>query len=679
MNAFPVPAEQTHLTHPKYRADIDGLRAIAVLSVVGFHAFPDWIRGGFVGVDVFFVISGYLISSIILSSLEKGTFDFFEFYARRVRRIFPALILVLAASFLLGWFVLLPDEYKQLGKHMTASAGFVSNFFFWQEAGYFDNAAETKPLLHLWSLGIEEQFYIIWPLLLYFAWKWRLNSLGLVTAIIAASFAANVSLSQSDTIQTFYSPLSRFWELLMGGILAHLVLKKISLRDKATQMLNTLLGKASADSSPTSVLQCNIQSFSGALLIGLAVLLVTKNKVFPGWWALLPTVGAYLIISAGQHAWLNRVFLSNRVLVGIGVISYPLYLWHWPLLSFARIMEGGTPSIGMRLVAVSLASLFAWATYLYIEKPLRFGKPDGSKVVALTVLMVVLAALGYAAYVKDGYMDRIPEHAQGEVKSLGNAKFWEAWPHCEGDNVKNGPGGCRIMDPGRAPDVALLGDSHAMQLVFVLDDIYRPLGKNVIVMANPGCVPLLGAINPCSGYMNKALYEAMNSPNIKTIVLSNYWAIYIQRADWLSHTNNPSKEDALKRADDYGNAIYLTLSALVVAEKHVIFMVDPPELYFAPEECFPIRPVYLPNHTFRTPCAVDRAEFDTRTEEYHRVIKQARLDYPMVKFIDSYKYFCDKKYCYAMIDGKLLYRDDNHLNSAGAHYLANKIKDQVLQ
>ena len=160
-----------HLLHPKYRPDIDGLRAIAVLSVVGFHAFPSWVNGGFIGVDVFFVISGFLISGIIYENLDKGEFTFREFYARRIRRIFPALIVVMTACFAFGWFSLLADEYKQLGKHIAGGATFISNLLLWQESGYFDNSAETKPLLHLWSLGIEEQFYIIWPLLLWLTWK----------------------------------------------------------------------------------------------------------------------------------------------------------------------------------------------------------------------------------------------------------------------------------------------------------------------------------------------------------------------------------------------------------------------------------------------------------------------------------------------------------------------------
>ena len=212
----------TQPDHPKYRPDIDGLRAIAVLSVVGFHAAPGRIPAGFIGVDIFFVISGYLITSIILKGLEAGTFNFAEFYGRRVKRIFPALLIVLLASLAIGYFILLDDQFKELGKHIAGGAGFVSNLVLWGESGYFDNAADFKPLLHLWSLGIEEQFYIVWPFLLWLAWKQRFNYLPVLLVIAFASFALNIYTVSSDPVAAFYSPLTRFWELLVGSILAYI-------------------------------------------------------------------------------------------------------------------------------------------------------------------------------------------------------------------------------------------------------------------------------------------------------------------------------------------------------------------------------------------------------------------------------------------------------------------------
>ena len=219
-----IEETEEKLSHPKYRPDIDGLRAVAVLSVVAFHAFPRWMPGGFIGVDIFFVISGFLISTIIFENLEKNTFNFIGFYARRIRRIFPALLIVLIFSYAFGWIALLADEYKQLGKHIAAGAGFVSNFVLWGESGYFDNSSDTKPLLHLWSLGIEEQFYIVWPFVLWLAWKKRFNLLTLGILVWLTSFYLNIQGVKKDVVATFYSPQTRFWELFAGSILAWCVL-----------------------------------------------------------------------------------------------------------------------------------------------------------------------------------------------------------------------------------------------------------------------------------------------------------------------------------------------------------------------------------------------------------------------------------------------------------------------
>lgn len=236
---------QAHLSHPKYRPDIDGLRAIAVLAVVAFHAFPNLVKGGFIGVDVFFVISGYLISTIIFENLDKGTFTFSEFYARRIKRIFPALILVLVACLIFGWFVLLADEYNQLGKHIVAGAGFISNIVFWNEAGYFDNIADTKPLLHLWSLGIEEQFYIVWPLLLWCTWKRKLNLFTITVIFAITSFVLNLKGIKQDAVATFYAPYTRFWELLTGSLLAWVALYKnnevANLRNKVDRYISVIV------------------------------------------------------------------------------------------------------------------------------------------------------------------------------------------------------------------------------------------------------------------------------------------------------------------------------------------------------------------------------------------------------------------------------------------------------
>lgn len=528
-----VPSEQTHLTHPKYRADIDGLRAIAVLSVVGFHASPYWIKGGFIGVDIFFVISGYLISSIIFSSLNKGTFSFSEFYARRIKRIFPALILVLSASFAFGWFALLPDEYKQLGKHIASGSGFMSNFFFWQEAGYFDNAAETKPLLHLWSLGIEEQFYIIWPLLLYFAWKWRINFLILAISVVVISFSTNISIHLSDRVQDFYSPLTRFWELMMGSILAYFTLQKIDLWGKAAQFIRTTFGITSTLAKPAEISLKNAQSLVGALLIGMAVLLVTKDRLFPGWWALLPTVGAYLIISAGQHAWLNRTVLSHRVLVWFGLISYPLYLWHWPLLSFVRILEGETVSLAIRIFTI-LASIFlSWMTYKFIEKPFRFGKFSKVKSYSLIFLMVIVGFMGFNSFKSGGFGFRLPKVMQEltqfspdkGIVIIGGPCFLN--PEQNYSDFKS----CKSStDKVIKKSILLWGDSNAAHLY---PGYKASFGKefNIIGRTASSCAPILNVEvkerHHCKE-INDFVFEFIKKERPSKIVLAALWTAH----DW---------------------------------------------------------------------------------------------------------------------------------------------------
>ena len=241
-----------------YRPDIDGLRSVAVISVMLYHAFPAALRSGFIGVDIFFVISGFLISTIIFQSLENDRFSFVDFYSRRVRRIFPALAAVLLATFVLGWFILYPDEYRQLGKHIAGGAGFVANFVLWRESGYFDAAAETKPLLHLWSLGIEEQFYIVFPMFAWLLWRARLNELSFVVLVGLLSFALNLRFVHSNAALTFYMPQTRIWELLIGSTLALLMLdvsgRMATLEESTGKLLRRLLYQADAEISPQTAL-----------------------------------------------------------------------------------------------------------------------------------------------------------------------------------------------------------------------------------------------------------------------------------------------------------------------------------------------------------------------------------------------------------------------------------------
>ena len=364
----------------KYRPDIDGLRAIAVGSVVAFHTFPNFFKGGYVGVDIFFVISGYLISGIIVDAVERDRFSYLDFYIRRIRRIFPALVIVITATLVVGWYVLLPDEFERLGKHLAAGAGFATNLVLWSEAGYFDVSSDTKPLLHLWSLAIEEQFYILWPLILGLVWRRKRGLLVATLSIAAISFAYNVISVVHHPVAAFYSPLARFWELMLGGILAYLV------RQKGEWLAQFRAQRAAG----------------GLLLIGVSVFALNREFAFPGYWALFPTVGAFLVISAGFTNWISRHVLGNRLMVGVGLISYPLYLWHWPILVFAKIVKGGLLTPTDRITAIAASVALAFLTYRFIEYPIRHSStlriPQSIIAQGLAAAMAGAGALGFLIF-----------------------------------------------------------------------------------------------------------------------------------------------------------------------------------------------------------------------------------------------------------------------------------------
>ncbi|NMG75895.1 acyltransferase family protein, partial [Aromatoleum diolicum] len=429
--------------HLAYRADIDGLRAVAVLSVVVFHAFPAALPGGFAGVDIFFVISGYLISSIIIKALGRGEFSFADFYARRIRRIFPALLLVVLFSLVLGWSVLLPHEYAQLGKHSIAGLGFVANFVFWQEAGYFDTEAELKPLLHLWSLGIEEQFYIVWPALALLVWKLR-GRLGLLLfALAAASLVASVMLSGEFPGASYFLPPTRVWELLFGAMLAW------------------RLQRYGAIFPADAVWAPSVASVLGLALIALGLVVIDKSRQFPGAWALLPVCGAVLLIAAGPRALLNRTLLASRAMVAVGLISFPLYLWHWPLLSFARIAMGDRVTTKLLVGVLALAVLASWLTFRLVETPVR--RRGGRWTIAiLLALSVIVIGVSTNILVRGGLAFRLEDaQAKREAGSLEWRDELRGGGDCAGFLPGGMPGKCLIANPEARPTAMILGDSHA--------------------------------------------------------------------------------------------------------------------------------------------------------------------------------------------------------------------------
>ncbi|HEY6452188.1 MAG TPA: acyltransferase family protein [Steroidobacteraceae bacterium] len=513
-----------------HRSDVDGLRAVAILCVLGFHAFARWLPGGFVGVDVFFVISGYLISSIIFSGLQRGCFSFTDFYARRIRRLFPALIVVLAATLLLGWYVLLTDEFAQLGRHVVGGTGFVANLMLWREAGYFDRAADHKPLLHLWSLGVEEQFYIIWPLLLFLAWRLRtrFGALVVIGVIAVTSFVLNVDRVSGHEAATFYLPPSRFWELLAGSVLGYPYARRNAAPGPGTGRPR---GKGWSGWLTRAAGGGDLRAIVGlALIIGAAIGL-NGTVLYPGWWALLPTIGTCLLISAGNGGWINRVVLGSRPMIFIGLISYPLYLWHWPLLSFERIVNPVGGSAVDILILLAIAFLLAWATYQFIERPVRTSAYRGPVLLCLIVLVTVVSIFGYL-----GAIGRLqPRSANFGLKKLVAASA----PFFPGpDLTPLGPEWAPLLRQGGNGRVVLfVGDSFVEHYYPRVDRVLQthPADTRSVVFATSGgCPPIPDVVEvhhpDCTQVLQRAIAYAKLA-NVDAIVIGAFWVQYFLQPD----------------------------------------------------------------------------------------------------------------------------------------------------
>lgn len=681
-----MTVHQPHLSHPKYRPDIDGLRAVAVLAVVAFHAFPSWVRGGFIGVDVFFVISGYLISTIIFENLDRGTFSFSEFYARRIKRIFPALLLVLIACFSFGWFALLTDEYKQLGKHIAAGAGFMSNFILWNEAGYFDNSAETKPLLHLWSLGIEEQFYIVWPLLLWFFWKRKFNLLAIIIVVAITTFIFNINGVKQDMVAAFYSPQTRFWELLSGSLLAWVSLYKkynfANLKHKLDFWLSRIAYSEKQESDGKAL--SNVLSFVGLLLLVYGFWRINKKLIFPGKWALVPVLGAVLIITADSKAWVNRTILSNKVAVWFGLISFPLYLWHWPILSFARIVESEVPSRNIRIAAVVLSIALAWLTYRLVERPLRFGKHGKAKVVVLVVLMTIVGFVGYNTFSRDGLSFREFNKKfisyNESIKVPNRAKECFDIPHAY---KTNGDWFCNLGEIDSPVDYFAYGDSHALSLIPALENFAIENKLKIQFAGTSGCPSILGiqSVRGESGIemynckeLNERIFNYVKSSGIKSVILANRWTYYTESLSRPAEFNAIARDlslpvDKLSSAKDLLWAIKNTVSRYSSIGVKVIFIEDNPQQ------------IYEPKGVLRKGRGIESEylKLSVSSDEHKRnqkLVNEA-LRNTGAKVINLDDILCNENICPLVANSNFLYSDDDHLSVAGSLFVSKALSTRL--
>ncbi|WP_426236660.1 acyltransferase family protein [Pseudomonas sp. TWP3-2] len=647
------------MTNPniKYRRDIDGLRALAVISVVIFHAFPTLVPGGFVGVDIFFVISGFLIGTILLKSIDRGTFSFSDFYARRIRRIFPALTLVLISCWIIGKFVLLPDEMTELSKHIAAGAGFVANLTLWYESGYFDTAAELKPLLHLWSLAIEEQFYLLFPIILWAAWKIGFSAIRLILAIGLLSLILNLYFIGIDPNATFYLLPTRAWELLAGTLLAWTCLQPwwVSKVEGQHSRLNEVLSAA------------------GLALIFFALFSYKSSDHFPGWRAILPVLGSVLLIAAGPSSIINRRIFSTRTAVAIGLISFPLYLWHWPLLAFARIVQSEAPGIEIRSAAVAASLLLAWITYSLVEKPLRariLKQPRQTP--AFVGLMIVIVLGGFASY---KYPAATPLETKNEIARAIEKNTAISLANCatrfpDWTNMTDNP--CLIQD-GTITS-AVIGDSHAAHLFAGLST-YSTAEQGLAVFPASCAAPFYDTSTAqkdktatkvrANAYrlINEAYdYASKDSTVVNVLLAHNPRCSYDDAVD----IRNPSEKDFRKVLESGMRRSFKMLSD---ANKNIVVVLDNPNLPFDPSACV-ARPFRITEKN--EDCSFPRKVYDQDSvnSAYNEIVQRVAKDFINVHIIDLSLQLCDSDNCYAAKGGKALYKDTNHLSIYGSQYVA---------
>lgn len=504
-----------HEAKLSYRPHIDGLRAIAVLSVLVFHAFPEAFPAGFVGVDIFFVISGFLISGILFAAFaqpgSKGIAVIGGFYSRRIRRIFPALLVVLAACYLIGYETLLPIELKKLSLATMAAAGFCLNIVLSQDTGYFGTDAATHPLLHLWSLGVEEQFYLVWPLVIWLATRIRASLLPITLFLGTCSLVWTLEKPKSVEAAAFFLPQHRLWELLIGAVAALAVFRRGSVAQRP-------------------LWRENLYAIVGWVLVVAGFLRIRSASDIPNAWILLPTAGAAFVVSSDGRAWIHRRVLSTPLLVWIGLISYPLYLWHWPLLTFGRIALVGGDAPGMRVLILALSILLAWLTYATVETPLRNRRRSKTKVTFLATAMAALAALGFIIYRANGYPSRFPpliqelSHFDYDPYASWREGTYFLTSRSVGVGFKNDP---NEIDP-RKPSLVLWGDSHAAGLYPGVQAVF---GKkyNIVQRTIAGQPPYLG-LEPRSASaqfsLNQEVFETIQRIRPQVVMLESNWVAF---------------------------------------------------------------------------------------------------------------------------------------------------------
>jgi len=635
----------------QYRREIDGLRAIAVLPVILFHAGFSWFSGGYVGVDVFFVISGYLITTILISEMSTGMFSIAKFYERRARRILPALFFVMLCCVPFAWFWMIPSEFKNFSQGFVAISFFASNVLFWRKSDYFAPAAEENPLLHTWSLAVEEQFYIFFPLMLLMLWRFGKQPVFYV--IVGLSFLS-LLLSEygwrNHPTANFYLLPTRAWELGVGAVCAFLMFQR-------SPKPNTTAAT------------------SGFALIAYSVFFFDETTPFPSIYALAPVLGTALIILYGHGQSLVNSLLANRILVGVGLISFSAYLWHQPLLAFARIRSASDPGWELML-GLSIASLvLAAITWKYIEQPFRTTKSPFARsrkqIFSYAMIgMVVFTASGLYGYFNSGLPDRIAPSgvpfSEINIAERIKANFGLS-PECEDKFTTSEK--CQI---GHDPEIMIWGDSHAMHLVQAVLAGPSLQGKELIQFTKSTCSPILGLAlvnrtypeswaKGCISFNDQVKGWLENNQSVEYVIMSSPLRIlFHQTFDSDGRLRPASAELVLDAMNE--TAVFLESLG-----KKAVFISSPPRTGENLTKCWSYNLIFKGGEVFDCDFTVaDLSEQHTAVMEF---LARPDLALPV---LDLSQHICTAGKCPTFVDGVNLYRDHDHLSHQGSHLIGLK-------
>ena len=653
-----------------YRADIDGLRAISILAVLAFHGGLPWVPGGFAGVDIFFVISGYLITGHLITEHKRnGKIQLTEFWARRVRRLAPALLFVIGASVLAAPWVLerVSGEVGELVRAVVATVFLNANHYFMYQAGnYFADAAETNPMLHMWSLAVEEQFYLVWPLLLVFLLRVgsvRTLAMGLVV-LASISFALSCWLTSSNATSAFYLMPSRAWELLAGAALA------MWCTPQRLRMQGAMAAWVGA---------------SGVALLAISLLLLSGQTLFPGPAAILPVAGAALMITAGTALPENPVsrLVGSNWLAYLGRISYPLYLWHWPILTISRSTRLYEPSPFADVLALLASLVLAALTYRFIEQPVwRLWKVLPARSVLIRGALLCTLTLGIAlmtgAWARYGWQysdeERALDLARKDRPAL-DCIFSTAFP--PETTLAN------CYRKTNKPTILLLGDSHANHWRPGLEVAANSSGVGLGVLTMKACRPLPGPVGPeaCVGFNAEVaarLQEWIHSNDLRGVILSAKWAVgtgttvptlaagTVRRNESLYDARAHTQEELLRVFESDLRQVLTSTQAIGL---RVLLILPSPVQTFAPVQCLA--------HREPERCMVTRTRFDEYAGPSEAVLRRVAQDYPHVHLLDPKDFLCRNQRCPSVIDGMIVYSDANHLTRTFSAASSNHFTDEI--